>query len=259
MLRASIEQTGAEYGLGGVIGEGDGGIPDGSLLIEFAEAVLGTDARRLNRARERLLETLGPAALVDAAGVAATFNGIDRVADATGTPIDEAAAGEHRRNARAAWHRPLPVGGFVLAAPLLSPGRGHEPTRGGEMTDLSYEAASAPVRQDIVAEHRNTWQRIARPGTWFDGPTRVAIAAESRNAPNCALCAERKAALSPFAVEGTHDSLGELPETMVEMIHRIVTDPGRLRRQWYDEILAGGVGRDRICRSRRRGLLDGVD
>ena len=28
--------------------------------------------------------------MVDAAGVVATFNAIDRVADATGTPIDEA-------------------------------------------------------------------------------------------------------------------------------------------------------------------------
>ena len=32
---------------------------------------------------------------------------------------------------------------------------------------------------------------------------RVAIAAESRNAPACALCAERKAALSPYGIDGT--------------------------------------------------------
>ncbi len=89
MLRASIEQTGADYDLNGVIGEGDGGIPHGGLLIEFAEAVIGSDDARLSRAREQLLQALGPAALVDAAGVVATFNAIDRVADATGTPIDE--------------------------------------------------------------------------------------------------------------------------------------------------------------------------
>lgn len=109
------------------------------------------------------------------------------------------------------------------------------------MTDPTYEAAPAPVRGDIVAAHRSAWRRIARPGTWFDGPTRVAIAAETRNAPACALCAERKAALSPFAVEGTHDSLGSLPETIVEIVHRIVTDPARLRRQWYEGVLADGL------------------
>ena len=32
---------------------------------------------------------MGAAALVDAAGVVATFNAIDRVADATGTPVEE--------------------------------------------------------------------------------------------------------------------------------------------------------------------------
>ena len=89
MLRASIEHTGADYELGGVIGDGDGGIPDGRVLIEFAEAAIGGDDARLNAARGKLLQTLGAAALVDAAGVVATFNAIDRVADATGTPIDE--------------------------------------------------------------------------------------------------------------------------------------------------------------------------
>jgi hypothetical protein len=89
MLRASIEHTGADYNLDGVIGDGDGGIPQGGLLIEFAEAAIGGDDARLSAAREQVLKTLGPEALVDAACIVATFNAIDRVADATGTPIDE--------------------------------------------------------------------------------------------------------------------------------------------------------------------------
>ncbi len=89
MLRASIEHAGADYNLDGVIGDGDGGIPHGALLIEFAEAVIEGDDARLSSAREQVLKTLGPEALVDAAGIVATFNAIDRVADATGTPIDE--------------------------------------------------------------------------------------------------------------------------------------------------------------------------
>ena len=89
MLRASIEYTGADYNLDGVIGDGDGGIPDGKLLIEFAEAAIEGDDTRLANARAMILKTLGPEALVDAAGIIATFNAIDRVADATGTPIDE--------------------------------------------------------------------------------------------------------------------------------------------------------------------------
>ena len=109
------------------------------------------------------------------------------------------------------------------------------------MTDLTYDSAGVPIREDILVAHRDAWRRIARPGNWFDGPTRVAIATETRNAPDCALCAERKAALSPYSIEGTHDSVGTLPAEIVEIVHRIVTDPGRLRKQWYEGILAGGM------------------
>ena len=109
------------------------------------------------------------------------------------------------------------------------------------MTDLTYDTAGVPIREDILAAHRDTWRRIARPGNWFDGPTRVAISAETRNALACALCAERKAALSPYALEGSHDSLGTPSEDIVEIVHRIVTDPARLRKQWYVGVLADGM------------------
>jgi hypothetical protein len=66
----------------------------GDLLIAFAEAVIGEDDHALMRARDALLAALGPPGLVDAAGVVGLFNAIDRVADATGIPLepDKAAA-----------------------------------------------------------------------------------------------------------------------------------------------------------------------
>jgi hypothetical protein len=67
---------------------GDAGIPHGDRLVDFAEAVLGSDEKRLIRARMRLTDALGTGALVDAAAVVANFNAIDRIADATGIPID---------------------------------------------------------------------------------------------------------------------------------------------------------------------------
>jgi hypothetical protein len=69
---------------------GDSGIPHGALLIEFAEAILGDDDERLAAARSTIVDVMGAAALVDAAGIAGFFNAIDRVADSTGTPLDEA-------------------------------------------------------------------------------------------------------------------------------------------------------------------------
>ena len=109
------------------------------------------------------------------------------------------------------------------------------------MAPLDYGRAPVPVREEIAAAHERAWQRIARPGTWHSGATRVRIAAETRNAGTCRLCAARKEALSPYAVEGEHDHLGELSGAMVEVIHRIVTDPGRLTRKWYRGLLDDGL------------------
>jgi alkylhydroperoxidase family enzyme len=81
----------ADYDLNlvnGAADAGDGGIPAGRALVAFAEAVLGADDGVLRTHRTALQEALGDAALVDAAGVVANFNAIDRVADACGIPLD---------------------------------------------------------------------------------------------------------------------------------------------------------------------------
>ena len=96
------------------------------------------------------------------------------------------------------------------------------------------EASSLPIRADLADCRARAWERLTQPGTWWSGEARVAIAAEARAARRCALCFERKEALSP--VSGRHDGLGALPENVVEVVHRIATDPGRLSRQWYESV-----------------------
>jgi len=105
------------------------------------------------------------------------------------------------------------------------------------MNEPPYETMLTEIRADLAAAHRRARDHIAQPGTWWDGAHRVSLMAETRNAVDCALCRERKAALSPAAVAGRHDSLGELPEIAVEIVHRIRTDPGRLTRSWYDGVI----------------------
>ncbi len=112
------------------------------------------------------------------------------------------------------------------------------------MNDISYQSAAVAVRPDIVAAHGRGWQRLARPGTWIDSGRRLAIAREVRQAPGCALCDERHQALSPYAVTGSHDGLEELPQAVVEMIHRIRTDSGRLTQDWYQSIIDAGVSEE---------------
>ena len=90
LLRASGRTYNQIYDLAAVAGtpEGDGGVPEGEQLVAFAEAVLSDDDAALARARDALITALGPPGLVDAAGVVGLFNAIDRVADATGTPLE---------------------------------------------------------------------------------------------------------------------------------------------------------------------------
>lgn len=70
-------------------GDGDGGVPHGRLLVRFAESVLGDDEAALTAVRGEILAAMGGEALADAAGVAGLFNAIDRVADATGIPLED--------------------------------------------------------------------------------------------------------------------------------------------------------------------------
>jgi hypothetical protein len=109
------------------------------------------------------------------------------------------------------------------------------------MTAFLYETNSDPVRTDLAEAHRRAWDHIARPGTWLTGAERVAVADETRRARDCALCRERKAALSPYTVEGSHDHAGLLSDAMVDEIHRVTTDAARLTEKWQNGLVADGL------------------
>ena len=88
LLRASSEAIGQQAELEGTLGQGDGGVPGGAQLIRFAEAAtLGSED--LDDARRELIAALGPEAFVEAAATVGIFNGLVRVADATGIPLDD--------------------------------------------------------------------------------------------------------------------------------------------------------------------------
>jgi hypothetical protein len=104
-----------------------------------------------------------------------------------------------------------------------------------------YASAPIAIREDLAGAHARAWARIGGPGTWWDAAGHIAIAAETRHATSCALCRRRKDALSPAAIEGGHDSLGALPEIVVEVVHRVRTDPARLSEGWFRGVIAAGL------------------
>ena len=107
-----------------------------------------------------------------------------------------------------------------------------------------YEDTRYPVNPQVVERHAEAWRMIAAPGAFWSGAERVQMVAEARAATVCTLCAERKAALSPFAVDGEHDAVSDLPSALIDMIHRIRTDPGRYTRTVFDGVLGGGISRE---------------
>ena len=106
---------------------------------------------------------------------------------------------------------------------------------------IDYRNTGIAVRGDIIASQTRAWQSLGAPGTWWTGAERVAIAREVRAARRCAGCAERKAALSPYAVNAAHDAATDLPPAIVDAVHRVVTDPGASRAAGSDEVIAAGV------------------
>mgnify|MGYP001818899452 CR=1 FL=1 len=102
------------------------------------------------------------------------------------------------------------------------------------MVAFSYANSPYPIRKDLGAAYRDFWDKLANAGTWWSGAERVAIAAEVRQATQCAYCAERKLALSPYNVPGEHTAAAATPLTKsaIDAVHRIVTDQTRITESW---------------------------
>lgn len=115
------------------------------------------------------------------------------------------------------------------------------------MPAFSFDNSPYPIREDLKEAYRGFWQKLANAGTWWTGEERVAIAAEVRAATQCAYCAERKEALSPYHVPGEHTSAGGsvLDDHAIDAVHRIITDQTRITKSWIQENVASGMSEGR--------------
>jgi len=92
MLRESIEMAGQPINLDGLTDPACTrieGIANSEVLLEFANAFMSDDAGKLAQERDALAAETSPEAMVDAVGVASTFQRAARIADATGIPSDD--------------------------------------------------------------------------------------------------------------------------------------------------------------------------
>lgn len=109
------------------------------------------------------------------------------------------------------------------------------------MDQFAIQTGDYEVRSGLIGAHERAWGWLRKPGTWLDGGQHVAVAAEVRQAHNCQLCADKKAALSPNAVQGEHDSLGVLNDNQIGVIHMVATDSGRTSEAWCRAAIDAGM------------------
>ncbi len=108
-------------------------------------------------------------------------------------------------------------------------------------TNQLYADQKLPVRGSIQASHQEGIAGFGSAGTWFDGAQRIAMLRAVRQAGQCLLCQQRKQSLSPYTLQGVHEHDGELPDNVIEVVHRIKTDSGRLTRRWFDRVIQTGL------------------
>lgn len=77
------------------------------MLLRFVDACLGGEAGAVAATRDAVVQVLGQAAMIDAAAVIGGFDGITKVADATGIPLDARVAGPS-----ASWRAELGIDAF---------------------------------------------------------------------------------------------------------------------------------------------------
>ena len=104
---------------------------------------------------------------------------------------------------------------------------------------------AVPVRDDLANAHAVFLTRLARPGEWWTGAERVALAASSRMVYDCVFCAERKEALSPYSIIGDHaidpDYGTILPDAIVDILHLAMTDPTRMTQSAIERLSDHGL------------------
>ncbi len=92
-----------------------------------------------------------------------------------------------------------------------------------------YASLPYAIRDDLVASHRLVWEQLGKPGCWWTGALRIAIAREVRQA--------RVDRVHP-AREQSPASGAPLPPAAVEAARRIAIEPHKLDRQWSRQMVA---------------------
>ena len=89
LLRRSGDQNSEEYDLTGINGAARVGVEHEDIMLMIAEAVVSAEPDAILAMRQRARAEIGERQMLDAIGIACGFNGITKIANATGLPLDQ--------------------------------------------------------------------------------------------------------------------------------------------------------------------------
>ena len=99
------------------------------------------------------------------------------------------------------------------------------------MQSFDYAGLAYAVPEPLVVAQRRVWELLARPGSWWTGAERVAIAAQARSA--------RAQRTQPaWSRKDFPDSPAGLPQAAVETARRVAADPQQIERDWVGQQVA---------------------
>lgn len=131
------------------------------------------------------------------------------------------------------------IGGCDDTMALLSSDLFLKPT--GNMN--TYDLQTTAIRQDLVDAHENTWSKLVQCGTFYTAEERVQIARLTRIARSSNKAKELKASSEQFVNELQLDGYTTfngctLSPVEIDLIHRIVVDPGRMANaeEYYQNV-----------------------
>ncbi|MBE65221.1 MAG: hypothetical protein CMQ30_00925 [Gammaproteobacteria bacterium] len=112
------------------------------------------------------------------------------------------------------------------------------------MRFFEYHNSQFDISDELRTVYINYWRKLAKPGSWWSGVERIAIAEASRGALKCLFCLKRKKSLSPYSIEGEHDSVDGLSQIAIDAVHRVVTDQTRITQKLISENEKNGLSQE---------------
>ncbi len=112
----------------------------------------------------------------------------------------------------------------------------------GPFKPINIERIIMKVRSEITKSHDRVWKEMTRPGARLSGEERVLVVQELRAASACRICSESKNSLSFAYRVGEHEYVdSRMPDVWVELVHKLVNDPGRIHRSWVQNLFKDGL------------------